>query len=99
MQGYLDIARDSIDASGMRIISAVSSWAIVVDITWKSSFSPVRLQGDTPSADVYGPVGTTGDMIAVQINVENSNYRQGAIRIASTVTDPGSSTYPQTDQV
>lgn len=71
---YLDVAQDSLDNAGMRIISAVSSWAIVVDITWKASFTPVRKQGASPSVNEFAPVGTIGDTIAVIVNAEQASY-------------------------
>lgn len=83
---YLTKNTGLLESANLRLISQVSSWAIVIDVTWKKAFSDVRKQGSTPSANVYGTLGTTGDMIAVLVNVDKAQYLQGALRIASTVT-------------
>lgn len=72
----------------------VSSWAIVVDVTWKKDFAPVRVSSLTPQYTApytYQPVGSTGDTIGVYVNVPNvpRNVNQGALLLRRTVTKVG----------
>jgi hypothetical protein len=52
----------------------VSSWAVVIDVTWKKAFAEVRKQGETPNTSTYPKVGQTGDTLAVLVNVDKSTY-------------------------
>ncbi len=83
---YLAKNTGLLESANLRLISQVSSWAIVIDVTWKNEFFDVRKQGSNPSEIVWGALGTTGDMIAVLVNVDKAQYLQGALRIARTVT-------------
>ena len=74
---FLSTNNALLDAANLRLETQVSSWAIVVDVTWKKAFAPVRKQdttGTTPAAAVDPAVGVTGDTIAVLVNVEKSAY-------------------------
>jgi hypothetical protein len=81
-------------------MTAVSSWAIIVDITWQDAFRDVRqinISNDnlTPpdiaglNNDNWQEVGAIGDTIGVMIRTQYSVYQQPMIRIASTVTTKG----------
>jgi hypothetical protein len=75
----------------------MSSWAIVMDITWNTAFSPVRNKfTGTPGANsdmlIQNPanfdgqaVGSTGDMIAALVRVKGSYLQVPAFRLAQTV--------------
>lgn len=61
----------------------ISSWAIVVDITWKGTFEPVRPVNPSDDTKVpatpyttnnYQTAGSSGDTIGVLINVKNRPY-------------------------
>jgi hypothetical protein len=92
-----------IRSAGQASYTTVSSWAIVVDVTWKSAFtSPVRYRDDSTS-DLTVPdttakdgqaVGTTGDLISVIINVKGQTYQQPALTLAQTITTQGKFTGP-----
>ena len=73
-KSYIDSNLSLLDNTNLRLISHVSSWAIVLDVTWKAAFADVRKQGTTPSLNVYPAVGTTGDTIAVLVNVDKAQY-------------------------
>ena len=86
MKVYREKNTALLESANLRLISQVSSWALVVDVTWKKAFAEVRKQGTIPSENVYPSLQTTGDTIAVLINVDKAQYLQGALRIANTVT-------------
>jgi len=69
--------------AGLASYTTVSSWAIVVDLTWKKEFTtPIRNRQDSngdinipdPNNTDGQPVGATGDTIAVFISVKNQAY-------------------------
>ena len=80
-------------------MTSVSSWAIVIDVTWKKAFAEVRKQGATPSSSTDAKLGQTGDTIAVLVNMDKSSYTQGALRLANTVTIENSAKLQQKSQV
>lgn len=54
---YIDSNLDKFSTANMRLLSNVSSWAIIVDVTWKKDFAPVRKQGTLPSDNVLATAG------------------------------------------
>jgi hypothetical protein len=83
---------------GLEAALTVSSWAVVVDITWKAAFNNVRLintidDTKTPPTNLansnFQAFGSTGDTIAVVLSVKSSTYTQPAVRVAQTVTTAG----------
>jgi len=80
---WLTTNNEAIAKNGLRPLLTVSSWAVVVDITWKSAFNAVRqinnvsdsLTPQSPAtAGNYQAVGATGDTIGVKLSVKNSAY-------------------------
>lgn len=72
----------------------VSSWAIVVDITWKKAFANVRTYDSSDDSKIpaaitdlnYQLPGSTGDTIGVLVNVKDQPWQQPWIRVSQTVT-------------
>ena len=57
IETYIDANLDKFNNANMRLITNVSSWALVVDVTWKKDFAPVRKQGTLPTDNVLPTVG------------------------------------------
>lgn len=84
MNEWLTTNEKIIRTAGLASFTTVSSWAIVIDLTWKNAFtSPVRHRDDS-TKDLKVPneattngqaVGTTGDLISVIINVKGQTYQ------------------------
>jgi hypothetical protein len=53
MKVYREKNTALLESANLRLISQVSSWALVVDVTWKKAFAEVRKQGTIPSENVY----------------------------------------------
>ena len=62
---------------------SVSSWAIIVDVTWKKAFASVRLINTTDDTKTppnlltdanYQPVGSTGDTVGVILSVKGQTF-------------------------
>lgn len=73
----------AIKSDGLLAPLSISSWSIVMDLQWKTSFTAVRTTDSTDDNKVaatvkansnYNPVGTIGDQIGVYISVKNQTY-------------------------
>ena len=80
MKKWLTDNNAAIALDGLVAPLMISSWAIVVDVTWKNAFTNVRTTNPISDALTatgtinngnYQAVGSTGDTIAVYINVAN----------------------------
>lgn len=95
--------------NNMLATTSVSSWSIVVDLTWKADFREVRkintsddsLTPDTAnlSNGNFQTVGSLGDQLGAVIQVKKGTYIQPAIRVARTVTTQGTITPSSVVQV
>ena len=97
----------TIRQNGMVSQFQLSSWAIVVDITWKKAFNDVRTYDSTDDTKIpavvnnvnYQFAGSIGDTIGVLINVKDQPWQQPWIRVAQTVTKQGTTSSAQTNKV
>jgi|688.fasta_scaffold502401_1 hypothetical protein len=74
----------AIKGDGLLAPLSISSWAIVMDLQWKTAFTAVRTTDSTDDNKVpngsslansnYNPVGTIGDHIGVYLSVKNQTY-------------------------
>ena len=73
----------AIKSNGLLAALSITSWAIVMDLQWKTVFTAVRTTESTDDAKVapavlansnYNPVGTLGDQIGVYVSVKDQTY-------------------------
>ena len=73
----------------------VSSWCLVLDIEF-GEMASVRRNDDTTRTPQA--VGSTGDKVAVLVNVDAGSYTQNALHVAQTVTRIDDTTTTLTDE-